>query len=1663
MPHPEPPRSQVILPASEVKQSLWSRAYDVLRDEDEQLVERYEKLLSRELEGHGTSHKDHMQSTPHQEAELDNTGNRIDANPDNRRTQLQRITEEGLRRMDERQTKYIICGHVFVVRDQIAQAVKLIQAFKDLVTEAVKVSPEASLAWAGVSILLPVLTNPSAAKEANREGLSYVTSRTRYYVELESLLWPGKLDRIGVEMEFESHIVELYRLILEFQIKTVLRFYRRWLSTLGRDLIRHDDWEGMLSNIKRLEGDVYKESIRINTIASQSTLEAIWDEAKAQHAHMESLISVTENILAEHKRTNQILENRPLNLPVVHEARQDSADVQDSPKCEVGTRIRIQETIDQWADEESGQSFFWLVGPAGTGKSTIARTVADSFKEKNRLAAGYFFKRGEQGRNDTNRLFTTIAIQIAEVIPTFQDYLQKALHGIEKDAVAKLSLEAQFNRLFLRLNVPHPDTTSLSRLIIIDALDECERPGHIKRVIDLLLKLCKVTWARLRVLFTSRSAPSIVHAFEPLLRENSARRLALHRAFSEDTKADIEKFLKTRFDDLKSNGLVDDDSWPASSDLDRLVQMATSPQPLFIYAATFCRFLYDEHHPNDPVEQLRLWLEQRGGSKSQIQQIYDPILNQVFRGSEKAKVDQRLQFLGALVLLATPLPASALATLLGMGNVNWWLRELHAVLDIPTEPQIPTRLLHKSFSDFLLSSGDSNTGVFRVEASQIHTLLATKCIQRMTAGLKQDICDIRKPDATRDDVEKTTIDRCIPPELQYACINWVDHLKRSGRSFDNDIYTFLYNHLLHWLETLSILGHLREGVDSVRELFKLVKGFENIPPEFIDFVNDANRVISRFGSLIERIPLQVYGALILLSPVASKVRQKLWDQRMPKLSTVQGVRPDWDTHLQALEGHRAGVSVVAFSPDGRLLASGSLDNTVRVWNLLTGTHLQTLEGHSSSISAVAFSPSGHELASGSYDNTVKIWNVRNGHLLQTLQGHSGYIAGVAFSPDSELLASGSFDSSLRLWNAKTGLQLNETVMSPRYTRIAFSPDMQLVSAARLDCTIRVWDSATGSRRKTLIGHRGTIKTIAFSPNGKLIASGSWDGTVRIWNVRDGTQKFMIETHDGAVRVLAFSSESQLLASVTARRVTVWNTKTGTKQSTFEYHGPLINTVDVSPDGQFIATGCTADPTIQLWESGSFEREVPKRSSDGHDALVKTRMLSPDAQITASTSRDREVPLWDVSTGLCQRIFENHTIGVQQVALSPDSKLLASFEQPAHVWSVGNGSPQQTLDNANGLVRAVAYSPNGKLAASAMNHTIKLHDLINGACLLTYEGPSGHLVGVITFSYNNQILASCSNESTIRLWDTRTGIIRHILEAPGLTGTRPMIIFSYNNRLLAVVGHKQMSFWDVATGERLPLGWRDLGQVTAAAFSSDSQLLATARKTGYGGQVIELWDMTTKAYRNRLADTKGYYTNILFSPDGQLIAAVSQRTAICIWSAITDTLLYTFKILDGIITKIEFSPDAKMMASASTHKTIRLWDITTGAQLQVMQYDQGLVREMNFLPHELVVSVSIEIDDYERSAWRPKALQSHRYDITPELEKSGISDSGQYGAKLDMDEEWIVNGSGKVVWLPPEYRPSRTVDKAPWLPPDHWSASWASTGSTVFIDCVSGRVIKFQAC
>ena len=304
-----------------------------------------------------------------------------------------------------------------------------------------------------------------------------------------------------------------------------------------------------------------------------------------------------------------------------------------------------------------------------------------------------------------------------------------------------------------------------------------------------------------------------------------------------------------------------------------------------------------------------------------------------------------------------------------------------------------------------------------------------------------------------------------------------------------------------------------------------------------------------------------------------------------------------------LEGHTDLVWSVAFSPNGKMLASASWDQSVRLWNVNTGRLLHTLTGHTNEIMSVAFSPDGNTLASGSWDGTIRLWNPRNGKLKRTLTEHAGGVASVAFSPHGKTLASGSADRTIRLWNTTTW-EVDRTLTGHTdvVEIVAFSPDSNTLASGSRDTTIRLWNPNNGRHKRTLTEHTAPVSTIAFSSDGNTLASGSRDQTIRLWNPNNGREKETLTGYTDGVNPVAFSPDGGATLLIGGRGISVWDTETGQYKKPFAGDIGGVLSVVFSPDGQLVASG-SPDNKVRLWEFNVSDYEIPSITTNGMVRLV----------------------------------------------------------------------------------------------------------------------------------------------------------------------------------------------------------------------------------------------------------------------------------------------------------------------------------------------------------------------------------------------------------------------------------------------------------------------------
>ena len=467
---------------------------------------------------------------------------------------------------------------------------------------------------------------------------------------------------------------------------------------------------------------------------------------------------------------------------------------------------------------------FWLSGMAGTGKSTIARTIAREHLAPNQLGASFFFTRGGGDVGNARKFFTTIAFQLIRRSTALKRCILKAVD--ENRDIAKRALTDQWKLLILEpLTIANGESPQLSLLLVIDALDECEGDPDVRLILQLLATANKhIPTIQLRVLVTSRPETPIRLGF----RENSGiwhRDLVLNAVPREVVDRDITIYFLEELKDIISP--QDDPT------ITRLVEKACG---LFIWAATVCRFIKNgQNYEIFAPDRLSLILEGTVGEDNPeegLDHIYTKILSRSVGGGHK-HAEKKVLFelfrrvIGSIVILFDPLSVTSLGSLLVFSNprvdrtrIVRLLTHLHSVLEVPESSADPVRLLHPSFRDFLLADERCYEPQLRVNEKHAHRTLADGCIGVMSSSLRRDICGLRLPGSLLSDVTRSQVEQCIRPELQYACLYWIQHIQKSGIALrdEEQVHQFLRKHLLHWLEALAWLERTSEAIMALISL-----------------------------------------------------------------------------------------------------------------------------------------------------------------------------------------------------------------------------------------------------------------------------------------------------------------------------------------------------------------------------------------------------------------------------------------------------------------------------------------------------------------------------------------------------------------------------------------------------------------------------------------------------------------------------------------------------------------------------------------------------------------------------------------------------------------------------------------------------------------------------
>ncbi|KAF8549975.1 WD40 repeat-like protein, partial [Imleria badia] len=959
-----------------------------------------------------------------------------------------------------------------------------------------------------------------------------------------------------------------------------------------------------------------------------------------------------------------------------------------------------------------------LIGVAGSGKSAVAHSIARLYDGQKRLGSSYFFASTDAARRNPQNLFSTIARDLSDHDPQFK----AALWGVVKEDRALRTSQSPFEQVERFIVEPRKDLDAIGPLVIvIDALDESGDRVSRRQVLRAIAdKIANDSLPNnLRFLLTARPEDDILTALPP---GPHIVRKQMGDIPEHIIDGDIEKFIRHSLDQYTELDI----SWPNQEWCRLLVHHS---QHLFQWASTACSFIDGDGtvglDPSERLDQLLQAAKTDGGHS--LDHLYKTILSQLFTLDNTR---ERFRTVMAIVLaLKEPLPLASLSALLSKDlNIRAIIKPLGSLLDGVLGEEKPIRPLHTSFRDFLLDNTRSSA-IFHVPIQPQHSLCLGQalvvCMQNM---LKFNICDLKDSRVLNTDIPDlpAQVNNTIPPHLSYACQYWMYHLQDAECTPDllNEVTLFFKAFLPYWLEAISLLSlssplpSILSALETCSILKKWAKG-----QEIATLASEAFQFIQVFSPVLRESTPHLYLSAMPQTPSSSSLCE-LWLHHLQKhVSVAPGDPTNWPADIQTLQGHTDYVTCAVYSPDGTHIASGSWDNTIRVWNVTTGQFVAgPFQGHTDIIASIAYSPDGIHIVSGSWDNTLRVWNVATGQCVAgPIHGHTDVVSSVAYSPNGVHTVSSSWDNTLMVWDATTG-QLVEGPFQGHtnlVSSVACAPDGIHIVSGSEDKTIRIWNVLT---RQCVAGpfqgHADIVTSVAYSPDGTCVVSGSADKTIMVWNATTGQLVVgPFQGHTNSVSSVACSPDGiHIVSGSLDNTIIIWNATTGQSVAgPFHGHTDSVTSVAYSPEGSYVVSAA-GDKTIRIWNVTTSQPVADP--FQGHTNVVSSVAYSHNGVHIVSGSWDNTLMVWNATTGQCVvGPFHGHTDGVYSVAYSPDGTHIVSGseDKTIRIWNALTGQcVAGPFQGHTDIVTSVAYSPDGTcIVSGSMDQTIRVWNVLTG--------------------------------------------------------------------------------------------------------------------------------------------------------------------------------------------------------------------------------------------------------------------------------------------------------------------------------------------------------------
>ena len=913
--------------------------------------------------------------------------------------------------------------------------------------------------------------------------------------------------------------------------------------------------------------------------------------------------------------------------------------------CLGGTRKDVLRQIDSWLTDERDQRLFWLNGLAGTGKSTIAQTFAETSFSDGKLGASFFCSRDFEDRSNIQNIFPTLAFQLAYRYPQFRKGLLPVLRA--NPEIGRDSLCSQLETLI----VGPFKATRIPTLIIIDALDECKDEEPASAILSVLSRYIDQI-PEVKFFITGRPEPRIRTGFRLGLLRPITEVLKLHEVERSSVDDDIKLFFKVRLGDIAKTrsdcDLMED--WPSPYDIDLLCKKAAG---LFIYASTVVKFIAS---PYDlPTERLTLIISLRHSTahegKSGVDLLYTQVLEQAFRDADSDAQELYSRFklvVGAVLLVFYPISRKTLSELLKdcgtPSRISNSLRSLHSLLLVPTSEAEPIQTFHKSFPDFLTDPGRCKDERFFVNPPEHHIDILLSCLDLMKERLMKNICDLDGcPTLSEVDDLPARRERHIGSALEYACRFWTKHLALipgSGphvKQVQKSVDEFFTMHLLFWIEVLSLTGNLNFGVYALHDVDQWYLSVSRVgylsEQTFMciqtgiscKWTTESQRLILFNFDEILHSPTKIYRDILPFCPSSSWFHEWYTAEYLQMTRVVRG-RPDEWGACSRVVSFESSPEVLVHRKD--IVAVGLSSGDIAVLDQITGSRRSALSGHTESVTSLSLSLDGSLLVSGSKDHTIKLWDTQTGGVVKTFRTGGHPVSSVSISPDAITVCAGS-QSGICLWDVRTGKASPIRTGGVRHVEFLSTVPGRFMTVST-DDFVQQWDMK-GNR----VGNKILGRHVAFSLDGnRFVLCGGGAPTIR--DTRSADIIITLDSPGQGFTCCCFSPSGESVAGVSEATIYLWNLA-GTHSAppligTFTPHDSKISSLLYSSS----LISAHGDDKIRFCQiGGDYTNSTTTRTktTTTRKRYIQCIALEAKEGSAVSVNSRGEVHIWDLLTGL----------------------------------------------------------------------------------------------------------------------------------------------------------------------------------------------------------------------------------------------------------------------------------------------------------------------------------------------------------------------------------------------------------------------------------------------